>query len=131
MLSEPLRAKPDPTVLRWLAQHKNDLAMTSITVGELRYGALRLPAGRRRNDLLSATDGLFSEGGDRILAFDQAAAEQYAAIRTDREANGHSVGIEDTMIAAICRSVGAAIATRNISDFAGCGIEVLNPWADE
>lgn len=131
VLSEPMRASPDPAVLRWLARHKNELALTTITIGELRYGARRLAVGRRRTELMAAIDGLVSEAGERILAFDLDAAEHYAVIRSDREAGGLSVGVEDTMIAAICRTVGASVATRNVADFAGAGIDVINPWTDE
>ncbi|GEM_PF-6309488 len=34
----------------------------------------------------------------------------------------------DAQIAAICRVRGAALATRNIKDFAETGIDVIDPW---
>ena len=128
VLSEPLRSVPDPRVLAWLADQGGEIALTSITVGELLYGAQRLAPGRRRDQLLSAIDALVSASGDRLLAYDAAAARQYADVRARREAAGHSVSVEDTMIAAICLAGGHALATRNTRDFADAGIVLHDPW---
>lgn len=128
VLSEPLRAVPDPHVLAWLADHGSEIALTSITVGELLYGAQRLAAGRRQDQLLAAIDALVSASGDRLLAYDASAARQYADIRARREAGGHTVSVEDTMIAAICLAGGHTLATRNTRDFADAGIVLFNPW---
>ncbi len=34
----------------------------------------------------------------------------------------------DGMIAAIARVNGGRLATRNVKDFKGCGIELIDPW---
>ena len=130
VLSEPLRPAPDPRVLAWLAQHSGGIAVTSITVGELTYGAHRLAPGSRRDQLLAAIDGLVSVSGDRLLTYDALAAEHYGALRARREAAGHAVSVEDTMIAAICLAGGHELATRNVRDFDDAGLAVHNPWAE-
>jgi len=66
--------------------------------------------------------------GDRILPFDVAAARAYAIVAAERRQSGRPITQFDAQIAAIARSRGAAIATRNASDFEGCGILVVNPW---
>jgi len=65
----------------------------------------------------------------RILPFDSAAAREFADIAAARRRLGQPIGEADARIAAIARSRGAALATRNISDFAGCGISLIDPWA--
>ena len=128
VLSEPLRSVPDPRVLAWLADHGSEIVLTSITVGELLYGAQRLAPGRRQDQLLMAIDALVSASGDRLLGYDASAARQYADIRARREAAGHAVSVEDTMIAAICLAGGHTLATRNTRDFADAGVVLVNPW---
>jgi len=128
VLSEPLRALPDQAVLGWLGKHAKDIALTTITIGELLYGALRLEDGRRRDGLLTAIEAVIASAGPRVLPYDESAARHYARLRRAREAAGRSVGVEDTMIAAICLAGGHSVATRNTRDFDVAGLQVVNPW---
>ena len=130
VLSEPLHPNPDERVLAWLAAHSEQLALTVITVAELRYGALRLPESRRRDTLTLAIDGLIESANDRVYAFDVDAAEIAGRLRAEREANGRTVSTEDTMIAAICLAGGHELATRNTRDFADTALTLHDPWAD-
>ena len=76
-----------------------------------------------------AAEAMFARGfGERILAFGPEAAPAYAEIATDRRRSGRPIAQADALIAAIVRSRRAALATRNGTDFDGCGIEVLDPW---
>ena len=131
VVSEPLKPHPDARVIGWLQRHRDEVAITAITIGELRHGALQLPPGNRRDKLMTSVSFLVDGMKERQLAFDPLAAEEYATIRAEREAAGRNIGVEDTMIAGICRSRGAAIATRNVRHFEGTGIIVINPWTDE
>ena len=128
LLSEPFKMNPDPGVIEWLREHRDDLAITSVSVAELLHGVLRLPDGRRRDALRAGIEALVVNAQERLLGFDEAAARQYAELRAARETAGHVVSVEDTMIAAICRARGCALATRNAKDFADAGIRVINPW---
>lgn len=65
---------------------------------------------------------------DRILPFDQSAAEYYATISAHRKRQGRPISQFDAQIAAICRVHQATIATRNVEDFTDCGIDIINPW---
>jgi predicted nucleic acid-binding protein len=129
VLSEPLRPRPDPGVMAWLSEHGDDLALTTITVGELLYGARCLDEGRRRDGLLAAIEALIAGAASRVLPYDEDAARHYARLRRSREAAGRVVGVEDTMIAAICLAGGHALATRNTGDFDLAGLQVVNPWS--
>ncbi len=110
-------------------QPKASLFTTAITEAELLYGIALLPDGRRRKGLTSFVDLMFAEElAGRVIPFDSAAAREYADIAASRRRAGRPVPDADTQIAAIVRSRGATLATRNVSDFAGCGIAVVNPW---
>ena len=88
-----------------------------------------LPEGRRRADLAAAAEGMFAEDfAGRILPFDAAAAIAYAALFAARRQAGRPVATIDLMVAAIAGARGARVVTRNVRDFSGCGIEVIDPW---
>jgi predicted nucleic acid-binding protein len=129
VLSEPMRSQPDAHVLQWLEEHADVSAICVISAGELLYGVRRLPFGRRREALTRAVEDLLVGAGERLLPFDEAAARAYATLRAEREASGRPISVEDGMIAGICLSRGARLATRNTEDFVGIGVEVVNPWA--
>ena len=130
VVSELMRASPDPAVLAWFGGHTADtLSLTAISEAELRTGAAILPAGQRRDRLVGAIDAMIDQDfAGRILSFDSPAARSYAEIAAARRAAGKPIMDADCQIAAIARACGAAIATRNDKDFAGCGIDVINPW---
>jgi toxin FitB len=102
--------------------------MTSITLAEIRYAIARLPAGRRKQVLLDTADDIFATFADQVLPVDAAAGEQYAIIASTRERAGKPIAGFDALIAAVCRSRGAVLATRNLPGFDGTGIEVIDPW---
>lgn len=130
VLSELMRPTPEGRVLDWIAaQPATSLFTTTITQAEILYGLALLPAGRRKSRLERAADGTFQEDlGGRVLAFDGVAARMYAAVAAERRGAGRPISHFDGQIAAICRSRGAALATRNVTDFIGCGIELMDPW---
>ena len=104
------------------------LCTTSITKAEILFGVALLPAGARRDALEEAVTAMFEEDfGGRLLPFDGAAASDYAVIASHRRQAGKPISQFDAQIAAIARSRGAAIATRNVSDFENCGIDVHDP----
>ena len=130
VVSELMKATPRSEVLAWAkGQARNTLFITTITEAEIRAGIAVLPEGRRRRDLAAAAEHVldFSFAG-RILPFDSAASHAYGSIVADRRAVGRPISTQDCLIAAIARAHGAGIATRNVSDFESCGVEITNPW---
>jgi predicted nucleic acid-binding protein len=110
VLSEALRPVPEPSVLDWLAdQPSASLFTTAVTRGEILYGIRLLADGKRRKGLWDAAD-------------------MYADIAASRRIAGKPISQFDAMIAAMARSRGAILATRNVKNFESCGIEVVNPW---
>jgi len=130
VVSELMRAEPEPAVLSWLRQNSGDsLYTTAVTVAEIRYGVARLPKGRRRDSLHQAANEIFAAFPRQVLPFDLAAAFAYADVVTGREGRGNPIDGFDAQIAAICRSQAATLATRNTKDFTDTGIAVLDPWS--
>jgi predicted nucleic acid-binding protein len=132
VISEVMKPAPEARVMAWLrAQALEELATTAVSLAEIGYGLCRLPPGRRRDDLEARYRTFLARGfGDRILPFDAVAADLYGELVTSRQAAGRPIDAFDAMIAAIARSQAAAVATRNVADFEGCGVPVLDPWRD-
>jgi toxin FitB len=129
VVSELMRAEPAPGLASWIRDRdRRELRTTAITLAEVRFGVARLPDGRRKQVLLAAADETFSAFADQVLPVDAAAAEHYAAIASSRERAGRPISGFDALIAAVARSRGAVLATRNVSDFEGTGVEVIDPW---
>lgn len=128
VVSEPLRSQPDPAVLEWFASIGDEVATTSITIGELLTGVRLLPAGRRRGGLLAAIDETLRQFADRVLGYGEPEARTYAELQERRRAMGRPLSVEDGMIAAVCRCRGGRLATRNVIDFTGLDVELVNPW---
>jgi toxin FitB len=130
VLSESWRPKPAARVLGWIrSQPATALFTTAITEAELYYGIALLPEGRRRRALESAVRLIFAEDlAGRVLPFDSAAAREYADIAATRRRAGRRMPEADAQIAAIARSRGAALATRNVADFSDCGLDIVSPW---
>ncbi len=130
VVSELMQSNPNTAVLGWVGRRARlDLHVTAVTEAELRRDAEVLPAGRRRDELQSRVEvmlgGAFAGG---ILPFDSDAAAIYAVIAARRHAAGNPIAYGDCQIAAIDRSRGMAVATRDVGGFSGCGIEVIDPW---
>lgn len=130
VLSELLRPAPDPGVPAWLAaQPRSALFTTTVIRAEILYGVRALPGGARKQALWAAASAIFDEDfAGRVLSFDNDAADAYAEIAAARRSAGKPISQFDAMIAAVARSRGARLATRNIKDFAGCGIDLIDPW---
>ncbi|MGB3846717.1 MAG: type II toxin-antitoxin system VapC family toxin [Sphingopyxis sp.] len=131
ILSEALRAAPKPRVLDWIGrQAASSLFVTTVTQAEILYGIAILDKGRRRDELAAAALLMFAEDfSGRLLAFDGDAATAFAEIAAARRGMGRPISQFDAQIAAIARSRGAILATRNSRDFEHCGIEIVDPWS--
>jgi predicted nucleic acid-binding protein len=130
VLSEALRPAPAQAVMDWLAaQDQMAVFTTTVTQAEVLDGVESLPAGKRRSHLHSAVENLFRDVFQgRILSFDENSARVFPKVVAHRKRMGRPVSQFDAMIASICRSYGAAVATRNVADFEHCGVPIVNPW---
>ena len=130
VVSELIRARPDPRVRAWVnSLPSTQIATTAVTAAELHYGVARLPPGQRRQQLAVAVSALLNDAlRGRVVAFDERAARRYADVVTGREHAGRPIAVPDAQIAAICRELGAVLATRNVKDFEETGVELVDPW---
>jgi predicted nucleic acid-binding protein len=130
LVSEVIKTAPNARVALWLtSQPRDDLFLCAVTEAELRFGVAMLPIGRRREGLAKLIEDILSQDfAGRILPFDSRAAIEYATVSATRHQARRPISIADAQIAAFARARGAAIATRNLRDFEGCGVDVINPW---
>ncbi|MEO3386631.1 type II toxin-antitoxin system VapC family toxin [Mesorhizobium sp. CAU 1741] len=130
VVSELFRPSPAPAVVDWyVSQFPEDLFVTAITKAECLLGVELMAAGRRRDGLASAIKTFYE---DRlitpVLPFGALEAEHFVEIVVYRRSTGRRIGEFDAQIAAITRSRGFSIVTRNVDDFTECGVTVINPW---
>jgi predicted nucleic acid-binding protein len=130
VLSELLRARPEPAVVSWLrAQPADGLFVTTVTQAEMRLGARLLPEGKRRRAPEAALAEMFEQDFvQRVLSFGPSAVPEYVEVVALRRAAGRPVSQFDAQIAAIARGHRSQLATRNLGDFAGCGLTLVDPW---
>ena len=129
--SEVMKPEPAAQVLSWIAAYPRErVFITTITQAEILYGVEILPAGKRRAALQADIDAMLNvEFAGRILPFDEQAARAFSRIAAERRTSGRPIAAFDAQIAAIAFSRNAAVATRDVHDFEGCGVTVLNPLA--
>lgn len=127
VLSEPTKPLPNESVLAWLRRREPDLAVNPIVLGELEYGILILPTGRRRTRL----EQWFSSGVSRvrILDFDAATGAAWARLLARLKKKGRAMPIKDSLIAATAIAHRLTVATRNIADFRTAEVAFENPFA--
>jgi len=130
VISELFRPVPAPRVVDWLETLPGEeIFTTAVTRGELLFGLYCMPEGRRRADLLQQLTMLFDQRlAGHVLDYDGAAADAQARFSAMRKAQGRPVALADAMIAGIAHSRGAGLATRNVRDFEGCGLALIDPW---
>lgn len=130
VLSELMKPGPSIQVQLWIAKHQvTELFTTSITEAEIFLGIELLAKGKRRDGLLLAAERLFTKLlAARILGFDSDAARLFSKIASHRRSLGKPIQYAGAQIAAITRSWGAKLATRNVADFNECDIDIVSPW---
>jgi predicted nucleic acid-binding protein len=128
---ELAKPQPDPRVVSWARHSAAALAVPTIAVAEMGYGIEKLAEGRRRQDLRAALQRLVTEFAGRLFDFNVKTAWAYGGILASARRAGRPMTVPDAAIAAIAKANGCALATRNISDFATAGLEIVNPWQSE
>lgn len=129
-VSEWVKPRPDPGVVRWLAEVDEDRTYLSvITLGELRRGVERMPAGRRQQRLTEwVTYHLPERFAGRVLPVGPEVATAWGRLTARLEQRGRPVGAVDALLAATAETHHLQVVTRNVADFTPAGVEVVNPW---
>jgi predicted nucleic acid-binding protein len=111
-----------------MASPSNRFFLTSITIGEIRFGLELLADGKRKATLIAELKAIEAEFSGRVLGFSSNAAHRYGTIAAQRHKIGRRMETKDAMIAAICLANGATLATRNTKDFEGLDLKLVNPF---
>jgi predicted nucleic acid-binding protein len=127
VLSEATKPDPSPHVLAWLAHHEREIAVDPVILGEILFGILQLPTGRRRAKL----ESWFRDGVERIhcLPWDAATGLRWARLLATLRSAGRAMPIKDSLIAATALTHGLTVVTRNRRDFAQADVDVVDPFA--
>ncbi|MCX6909146.1 MAG: type II toxin-antitoxin system VapC family toxin [Verrucomicrobia bacterium] len=126
VLCEATKPVPDARVLEWLRRNERELVVDPIILGEIQFGILLLPKGRRRQQL----ERWFQTGVARIvcLPWEATTGLRWATLLAKLRASGEAMPVKDSMIAATALAHGLTVTTRNSRDFAKAGVPVVNPF---
>jgi predicted nucleic acid-binding protein len=126
VLSELTKPTPDPRVVAWLREHEPDIAVDPVILGELRFGIIILPKGRKRVVL----ERWFDAGVERLhcLPWDTDTGLKWAALLARLRTTGKAMPIKDSLIAATAAVHGLTVATRNRADFVNAGVPMVDPF---
>ncbi len=126
ILSEPTKPTPNPRVIEWLRAHDRDIAVAPVILGELRFGILILPKGRKR----TALERWFDAGIVRLqcVPWDADTALQWAELLARLRRTDKAMPMKDSLIAATAAVHGLAVVTRNRADFVHAGVRIVDPF---
>jgi toxin FitB len=130
-ISEVVRKKPDPRVLHWLdAADESILYLSVLTLGEIRKGVAGLPQSRSQTLLETWLElDLKSRFSGRILPMDRFIADRWGLLSAAAKRRGKSLAAIDGLLAATALHHNLTIVSRNVDDFSGTQVPILNPWA--
>lgn len=130
VLSEVQRPAPDVKVLGWLDAIDEDRTYISVaSIAELRRGIALMDDGRRRDTLAAwVANDLPARFAERILPIDRAVAEHWGDLMAQCRRSGVALSVLDGFFAATALANDLTLVTRNVKDFASCGVPLFNPW---
>ncbi|MGD0610836.1 MAG: type II toxin-antitoxin system VapC family toxin [Anaerolineales bacterium] len=130
VLSEFTRRQPEEKVVHWLEGIDEEMFFISvITIGEIQRGIERLPESHRKTELLVwMNNGLIKRFGERAIPLDVPTMFLWGSLTARMDSTGQPMAIMDSLIAATALQNQLIIATRNVTDFLPCGVQVINPW---
>lgn len=125
VLSEATKPTPDQRVVDWLGHNEPELAVDPVILGEIRFGILLLPRGRRRSRL----ERWFEDGVQRLqcIPWEASTGLRWAELLASLRGEGRAMPIKDSFIAATALAHGLAVVTLNRRDFDAAGVVVIDP----
>jgi predicted nucleic acid-binding protein len=126
--SELTKKQPSENVRRWEAGNATRLWLSAIVLAEFRAGVVLMPEGRKRTALETQIEAIVDVYQDRLLPFDERVTPYYGRVLLSARRSGKPIMAADAMIAATALAHDMRVATRDANDFAGAGVELINPW---
>ncbi len=130
VVSELARQQPNAQVIHWLDKNMDESILSGATVGEIEYGLMRYPAGKKQSQMRSWFERLSEQMGERIIGADLAVWREYGRVRYALERIGRPQEDMDILIAATALTHRLTLVTRNTKHFSDTGCELFNPWGD-
>jgi hypothetical protein len=116
----------DATVKAWLDTHSEEVAISTLSLAEMRRGIELLPDSKAQRELERKYRFILEDYRGCIWVFDEAAAMEWGRLMAEADVLSHPLPYGDSLIGAVARSMAATVATRNIKHFPGCA--TVNPW---
>jgi predicted nucleic acid-binding protein len=126
VLSEPTKVSPNLRVVEWLRAHERHIAVDPIILGEMRFGILLMPRGKKRAEL----ERWFDVGVARLqcVPWEAEMGLRWAELLAQLRASGKSMPVKDSLIAATALVRSLTVVTRNRADFRKAGVPVIDPF---
>jgi predicted nucleic acid-binding protein len=133
MVSEAIKPQPDPGAQAWIeAQPPEDLAISSLALGEIQRGVIRLPVGRRRAALDRwLTHEVQVDYDGKTIGIDDAIALEWGRVSGEAMKRGRTLPDTDGLLVATAIVLNLTLVTRNERHCAGWGAPLINPWSGE
>ncbi len=130
VISELIKPKPSPKVIKWLHScQEESLFLSSLTIGEIQKGISKLPDSRKRKKLQIWLDSELTQRFDkRIIGIDFKVAQKWGEIQASSEIAGVKMPVIDSLIASIGLLYDMTVVTRNTGDMQNSGVRLFNPW---
>lgn len=130
VFSEITKPKPDNRVVDWLFAHRDETLLSTIVVAELSVGIRNTRGGSNRALLFPWLDRLIERHENRIVAFDLPSAQRWGEFAAKVLISEQRVGSRqfDTLLAAQALALDVPLATRNVRDFDGTEVRLIDPW---
>jgi predicted nucleic acid-binding protein len=126
VLSEPVKPRPDPKLVRWLARHDADVLISVLTLGEIVKGIQMMPSGKRRQRMEAWLGEIEQWAADRLVPVDAAVMREWGAYCANQSKQGRVLDVMDSLLAATALTHGLTLASRNVADFPD--VPSMNPW---
>ncbi|HEX2081624.1 MAG TPA: type II toxin-antitoxin system VapC family toxin [Longimicrobium sp.] len=132
-LSEATRDRPDAGVQEWIKdQPEQELAVSVLSLGEIRRGFLLLPDGRKESRLIDWLQQTLAEQFDgRVLSVDEPIAMEWGRLTAEGKRKGRRIPEIDALLVATAVVRDLVLVSRNERHLAGWGPHVINPWSEK
>ena len=130
VISELVAREVNPKVVEFVdSLDSDDVYLSVITIGEIAKGIEKLPKSKRKHELHTwLTEDLLVRFDEKIVPLDTDVLLEWGFLAARLESKGKILPAMDSLIAATVLTHKFALVTRNVEDFNGANIEIINPW---